>query len=873
MKNSALHLSEVYNSLSTSPEGLSFGEVKNRLLQYGKNQLPEKKKSRVKMFFLQFASPLIFILFAAVGISLAIPLFEYGEITKHDLIDPIAILIILLLNALFGFFQELKAENTLLALKNMQPEFATVLRDGQKIQVESEEVVPGDILYLAEGDQIPADARLIEAVELKTIEAALTGESLSIEKDAKWAGEGAVAEQKNMLFSGTQITTGRAVAIIVSTALETELGKIAKLVSEVETPPTPLEKRLSRLGKKIGYVVVGICLVVFGIAFFRGIPLVDAMLTSVALAVGAIPEGLPAVMTISLAIGVKIMAKKNALVRELRSVETLGNVTVIASDKTGTITENKMKVVSVYVDDFFSPFQGELEGVKDKNIPPLIPPEKGEKFEQMLEVAENCNDAELPHLGDPTEIALLQIAEHFTAKKYDRISEIPFTSEKKWMSTTHQREGEEIEFLKGAPEAIAEFCSPDEKKEILEAAKKMAEKGLRTIAAAVKKKGAKQADFLGIFGLQDPPRATVKHSIELAKGAGIRTVMITGDHGITAQAIGQQVGLSGTAILGSEIEKMTDEELQEKVKTHCIFARVSPEHKVRICTALQQNGEVVAMTGDGVNDAPAIRKAEVGISMGKVGTSVAREASDLVLLDDSFSSIVRGIKAGRRVFINIKKSILFLLRTNFSEVFLILIATIMGLSALPLLPIHLLFLNLLTDSFPALALAAEPSEKNSMKEPPRSPKEGFLTGQLGDIFLLGGAAGLLSLFVFLFALPRIEVLQAQTLTLATLVCIELSIIFSIRRNIPLWHEKWEFVVLKNPWVYRSVLLGFTLFFVSLFTPLSEVMRMQAFPFEYWIIPVFGAVILFIFAEWIKVLEQKGIRMSFAFLEKKVEKNL
>ncbi len=841
MKYSAEGIDDLLTQFSSRKEGLTQSAAKELLQKYGKNELPKKRRSRLKMLLLQFASPLVFILFGAVAISLAIPLIEHHRLAIEDLIDPIAILIILILNAFFGFFQELKAENTLEALKEMQPEKTTVLRNDQQQIIDSTEIVPGDIVILAEGDKVAADIRLLEAVELNIIEAALTGESAPSHKDAIWQGNGAIGDLKNMVFAGTQIASGRGVGLVVATGIHTELGKIAKMVFEAVSPPTPLEKRLDKLGKKIGGAVIFLCVLVFIVARLRDIPFTEALFTAVALAVSAVPEGLPAVMTISLAVGVAIMAKRNALVRELKAVETLGSVNVICSDKTGTITENKMRVVAAYADKTHFD-QSKLKNLAETKI-----------GKQMLDAVASCNDAELPDIGDPTEIGLLQIAADYGIHKRDRIGEVPFSSEKKWMSTTHLIENEEIEYIKGAPEIVATFCSDLIHAEIETATTKMAEQGLRTIGIAMRTKGAKTAEFIGIVGLLDPPRPTVKDAIARANTAGIRTIMITGDHAVTAEAIAHQVGLEGKVMAGTELEKTSDLDLQKIVLDTNIFARVSPEHKVRICKALQFHGLVVAMTGDGVNDAPALQTAQIGISMGKVGTSVAREASDLILLDDKFDTIVVGIEEGRRIFTNIKKSVSFLLRTNFMEVLIVFVAVATGMP-LPLLPVHILFLNLLTDSFPALALAAEAAEKNIMKQPPRPVSDGFLTGQTKYVIGLGIIGAALTLAVFLICDWSLVESQARSIALATIVMIELTVIYSIRRDSLVWQEKGAFT--ENLWVLGAVVVGLVLFLLALYSPLNGFMKLEPFPMEYWLLCLLSGAIVFAFSELMKYFELK-----------------
>ena len=831
----------LFEEFSSSPHGISSAEAVLRIEKYGKNTIPQKQKNFLLLFLLQFKSPLIFILIGAAILSILVPYFQQGELSGKDWIDPIAIITILILNACFGFFQEVKAENTLAALKKMQAEDAIVIREGKEIKIPSEELVPGDVLLLAEGDKVSADARLLEAIELRVIESALTGESLPVEKNSEWKGKGGIAEQKNMLFSGTQIAAGRAKALVVSTGTSSEMGKIALLVAENESPKTPLEIRLDALGKRIGLLIVALCTLLFGVSLLRDVPVTEGLLTAIALAVSAIPEGLPAVMTISLAVGVAVMAKKNALVRELRAVETLGSVTVIASDKTGTITQNKMKVVTVY------------SGRKHYTEKELSLFANSETGKRMLDAGASCNDAKLPDIGDPTEIALLDIAhEYGIAKREKRISERPFSSEKKWMGTTHRIAGMEVEYYKGAPEVIATFCDPKRKSEIERAAEKMARDGLRTLAIAVRKERQPTAEFLGIFGIQDPPRKSAKEAIATAKEAGIRTIMITGDHAVTAAAIAAQVGLTGNVVTGEEIENKEEHELRRLVRITNIFARVSPEHKVRICAALQANGEIVTMTGDGVNDAPAIHRAEVGVAMGKNGTSVAREASDLVLMDDRYATIVQGIQEGRRIFSNIKKSISFLMRTNFNEVLVVSIGVIFGFP-LPLLPIHILFVNLVTDSFPALALAAEEAEPNVMQQKPRPVSEGFLDGQWSFILSLGVAAAAFEFCVFFFTLDFLTLPAAQTLVLATMVATEFAIIFSVRHDTPIFSKGWR--PAKNPWVLLSTLFGTGLFFVFYYTPLREFLHVTPFPIVYWIFPIVGAVFLFLLSEFLKYVKK------------------
>ncbi len=819
-------IEELYKKFSSSEIGLTSDMVTLKQETFGKNALPVAKKRWLKMLLSEFTSPLVFILIAAVFLMLLVPILESGHISSHDLIEPIAIIIILLFNGFLGFFQAWKAENTLEALKTLQPEFASVLRNEKVIKVKTENLVPGDIILLSEGEKIPADIRLIEAHDCKVNESLLTGESESVYKTEKLSTE---ENPENVVFSGSELISGRAKGMVVAIGIDTKIGKIAHMLTEIERPESPMEKKLESLSKKIGIGMVVLCGVVFVLATMQDIPWIDALFTAIALAVAAVPEGLPAVMTISLAIGVSVMARKKTLVRNLQSVESLGSVTVIASDKTGTITQNKMTAVQIFLahnknivekSDFKTIFLSDNSDYLDeKNI-------------RFLEVLQNCNDAVLPNIGDPTEIALLELSEKFSAKKYERIDEIPFSSNTKWMSTTHEISGEKIEFIKGAPEIVVNQCEKNIQNIILEKSTFLAKQGLRTLLIAQRKNGEEYAEFLGIIALQDPPRENVKESIKIAKGAGIRTIMITGDHAITAKAIASQVGIVSEVLEGKDLEKITDKELQEAVKTISIFARVTPHHKVNICKALQQNGEVVAMTGDGVNDAPAITQAQVGISMGNIGTSVARNASDIVLLDDNYSTIVKGVEEGRRIFVNIKKAIVFLLATNFAEILVLLLALLFTMPV-PLLPLHILFINLLTDSIPALALAAEPLEKDTMKKKPKPTSEGFFTGALGIILFLGTLISLFVLGFFYFSQEMGATLgQSQTLAFVTLSLLEMAVIVSLRTHenifsINVWKN-------MNKWVVYALIIVIFVTIFSVVSSVSEYLKLEIFDNIYWL---------------------------------------
>ncbi len=838
-------ISEILAKLSSREEGLLDNEISEKQLTFGKNSLPEKKKNWIKMFVSEFTSPLVLILLAAVGVSLLVPFLENGEISGEDLFEPIAIFVILLFNALLGFWQELKAEKTLSALKTLQPEETIVQRGGKMQKILAEDLVPGDVVFLAEGETIPADIRLLEAVQCKVNESLLTGESTAVYKTVDGTVGASLGDTHNMLFSGSALISGRAKGVVTATGLKTEIGKIAGMLSEIVSPPTPLEQKLDILGKRIGMGVVAICLLIFGLSFLKGIPLIDALLSAVALAVGAVPEGLPAVMTISLAIGVSLMAKKNMLIRELKSVETLGSITVIASDKTGTITQNKMSVEEIFL------FSSEKFWTRKnfKNIP------ENSESTLFFSVLKNCNDAKLPNIGDPTEIGLLQMAAEKNAESYPRLAEVPFSSDTKWMSTTHEISGKKYELIKGAPEVVSTFCDPENSQKILDASEKLAKKGIRCIGVAIREVSENSeknlAKFLGIAGLQDPPREAVPQAISDAHAAGIHTLMITGDHAITAQAIAKKVGIESEVLQGVDLDALSDEELQQKVREISVYARVSPAHKVRICKALQANGEVVAMTGDGVNDAPAISQAQVGVAMGKVGTAVARGASDMVLLDDDFSTIVRGVREGRRIFSNIKKSVTFLLSTNFGEVLVLLMALVLALP-LPLLPLHILLINLFTDSFPALALANEPAEKGLMQKKPRPIDEGFLHGTIGIIFWRGVMISAITLGIFSLALSSgLDLLTAQTIAFFTLSLGELFVIFSLRTNLSLFSKAYYQAL--NWWVVTAALGGAAVISFLIMAPFSHQLSLHNFSGNFWILAIGGAILGLVLAEVMKFL--------------------
>ncbi len=700
--------------------------VKNRLYQ-------KKRRSLLSRFFSQFSDFMIVILLIAAGVSFAISLI--GK--DGDFLDPIIILVIVVLNAILGVVEETKADNALLALKKMSAPKAMVRRKGTEIIVDAEDVRVGDVLILNTGDCVSADARLIKSINLEVDESALTGEAMPVSKESGCVLNEFIplAERRNMLFSSTNVTNGKGEAIVTAIGMETEMGRIAELISADEEEPTPLQKKLDKTGKHLGIGALIICAAVFFLGIMKRLPPLSMFMTSVSLAVAAIPEGLPATVTIVLAIGVQRMAKKNAIVKHLSAVESLGSATVICADKTGTLTQNKMTVTESWAED---------------NI-------------QLFEMATLCCDGNT----NPTEKAILDEANRLGIEagkemsKSPRISELPFDSQRKLMSVMVSYYGKKRVITKGAPEILLKKCSnciengkicelsESKRRKILENVRKMGEKALRVIAVAYKDATGMNISenglvFLGLIGMMDPPRPEVKGAVSECIKAGIRPVMITGDNKITAAAIAKNIGISGAAVSGEELRTKSDSEILE----YNIFARVTPGDKMRIIKAFKKNGEIVAMTGDGVNDAPALKAADIGCSMGKKGTDVAREASDLVLTDDNFSTIVDAAREGRGIFENIKKSIQFLISSNIGEVITIFVGMLFGWEP-PLLAIQLLWVNLVTDSMPALALGIDPVDKGIMERKPRNPKKNlFADGLWGEICIEGGMIGALALLAF-----------------------------------------------------------------------------------------------------------------------------
>ena len=775
MKWHELPIENVLKNLDASPDGLSSSEAKRRQAEIGPNKISgTKPKPLILRFFGQFNDFMIIILLSAAAISLTVS-FVNGE---RDFLDPAIILLIVVLNAILGLVQEYKAERSLAALQKMTSPMAVALRDGQPTHISTEELVPGDIIMLEAGDFCPADARLIESSNIRVEESMLTGESLPVEKNAshRFTDNTAIGDRKNMLFSGTSVVYGHGRAIIVATAMDTEMGRIANMILSQDSPKTPLQRRLEKTGRILGMGALAICVAIFALGVLRNISPFDMFMTSVSLAVAAIPEGLPAIVTIMLAIGVQRMAKANGIIRKLPAVETLGSATVICSDKTGTLTQNKMKVV-----EFTSP--------------------------KVLAYAALCSNASLT-IGDPTEVALVQEVPELDElkQKYTRLDELPFDSERKRMSVLVKSEDKYMLIAKGAFDILVDRSSyyddngvikpitTDIKNKFAEENAAMAGQALRVLAVAYRPLPDKPSNLdglekhlvlMGLVGMIDPPRPEVTEAVKTCKTAGIRPVMITGDHILTAKAIARQVGIfqDGTAaITGKQLSEMSEEELAEDIHRYSVFARVSPDHKVRIVQALQKNGEVVAMTGDGVNDAPALKAADIGCAMGQSGTDVAKGAADMILTDDNFATIVKAVKEGRGIYSNIRKAVHFLLSSNIGEIVTIFVAIFMGWRS-PLLAIHLLWVNLVTDSLPAIALGVDPVDKGIMNRPPYDSQKSMFSGGIwARIGLEGLMIGLLALIAFGIGVVFYDEATARTLCFMVLSIAQLFHAFNMRTN-------------------------------------------------------------------------------------------
>ncbi|WP_291259347.1 cation-translocating P-type ATPase [Fusobacterium sp.] len=806
---------EIFKEFQVTEDGLTTAEAQERIKKYGKNQLNEDEKvSNLVVFLSQFKDFLVIILIIASIISAV----------SGNIESTIVILVVIIINAILGTIQHIKAEESIKSLKNLSSPKTKVLRDGEKRELSSEEIVPGDIIFIEAGDLVPVDGRVIDSFSLLVNESSLTGESEGIEKksDVIMADNLALGDQKNMIFSGSLVSYGRGVVLVTSTGMNTELGKIAKLLKDTKEKTTPLQVSLDNFGKKLSIGIIVLCGLIFMINLFHGVNVLDSLMFAVALAVAAIPEALSSIVTIVLAIGTQKLSKENAIIKNLKSVEALGCVGVICSDKTGTLTQNKMTVKKVYVNG----------RVLDENGLDS----KRETEDLILKESILCNDA-TNEVGDPTEIALINLAEKYQfsykelKQKYPRISEIPFDSDRKLMSTLHNIDGKIIMFTKGALDSllprtksimhgneIREINAKDIK-EIENINTMFAETGLRVLTYAYKildsEKEIGLEDetgyiFIGLIGMIDPPRLESKEAVEKCIMAGIKPVMITGDHKVTARTIAKEIGIyrDGDNVLeGIDVEKMSDEELREKVAQTSVYARVSPEHKIRIVTAWQSLGKICAMTGDGVNDAPALKRADIGIAMGITGTEVSKDAASMILADDNFSTIVKAITTGRNIYANIKNSIRFLLSGNTAAILAVIYASFAGLPVI-FAPVHLLFINLLTDSLPAIAIGMEPSQGEVLKDKPRDPKEPILTKSLsmrilGEGFII--ATCVIIGFYFGFGSMK-DALKGSTMAFAVLCLARLFHGFNCRGNSSIF----GLGLMSNPFSLIAFGIGFVL---------------------------------------------------------------
>lgn len=865
---------DILQHFNSREQGLSEEETKNRLEKYGPNQLTVKKKiSALSLYIGQFKNILTLILVTAAILILFIYLF--GKKEQSDLIEAGLILAIVFAITLLGFIQEFKAERAIESLKKLLAFKAKVRRDGVEKEIDIKNLVPGDIVVLEEGAKIPADIRLLSVASLSANEASLTGESSTVGKTDKQLEDAMqIADQKNMVFSGTSVTSGRGVGIVIGTGDQTEIGKIAEGVAEAPDDETPIQKKLNRIGKIIGFAILAICAVVFVfIVFFAqeftSQPLLERVILSfiaaVALAVAAIPEGLPAVVTISLALGTQRMLKKNALVRKLNSVETLGSTDIVCADKTGTLTRGEMTVRKLFFDNKTYEVSGvgyKIEGnfsINNKTIDPA-------SANLLLKTGAYCNNASISNetiLGDPTEAALLVSAKKAKINTGGRrVFEIPFSSERKMMSVVVNEGNDYYVYTKGAPETLISYCSSiikdgklqslskEDEKVILDTNGSFSSSALRNLGFAYKKLSpqeySKQAGngellekdmvFVGIQGMIDPPRKDVKPLIESLKESGIRVLMITGDHAKTAEAVAKEIGITGEVLTGNELDGMSDEKFTEKVETVGIYARVNPSVKLRIVEALKKKNHIVAMTGDGVNDAPALKRADIGIAMGITGTDVAKEASDMVLLDDNFKTIVSAIEEGRGIFHNIRKFVAYLLSGNIAEVLVVFFA-LMLFQKLPLTAVMLLWINIITDGLPALALGIDPPEKGILKYKPSIFQANIINKSLWiSMSAFGIIVSILALSVFYFNLDQ-NLEFAQTATFVSLVFFELSRLFIIRSG-------YKISFFSNPWlllaVISAIILQIAIVSIPFFSNLFGLTSLGFFEWTY-----IGAISIFL----------------------------
>ena len=877
-----LTVEESLERLSSTRTGLTSSEAAQRLEQFGPNELQTQGRvSPWSILLEQFQNVLIIILLLATALS---------AFLGHG-VEAIAITVIVLFAVILGFIQEFRAERAIEALREMAAPNATVIRDGREQRIPARELVPGDLVVLATGDKVPADARLTEAINLQTIEAPLTGESAPVEKHSASLPDDQIppADQKNMAFAGTAVTYGRGRALIVATGMATEFGKIAQMLEGVDTAKTPLQKNLDRIGKQLARAAIVVVFVIVAVGLFRGQPFVEMLIFGVALAVAVVPEALPAVVTISLALGVKRMVRRNALVRRLPAVETLGSTSVICSDKTGTLTKDEMTVRRLYVAGRMIEVSGtgyEPSGTFSQNGSNLA---LSDPLSRLLQAVALASDARLEQRngagtweikGDPTEGALVVAAAKAGFNKleldarFSRVSEIPFTAETKRMTTLHQMTTNDVvAYAKGAPEVIVQSCTSvltetgveflddARRSEVLERARQMAGEAMRVLAIAYKpsatlKNAERDMTLLGLAGMIDPPRPEAKAAVQKCKEAGIKVIMITGDHPLTAKAVAEELALTqnGRVVNGAELEAMDDAQLEREVDSIEVCARVSPAHKLRVVTALQNRGQVVAMTGDGVNDAPALKKADIGIAMGITGTDVSKEAAAMTLTDDNFASIVAAVEEGRGIFSNIKKYLMYLLSSNIGEIGLMAGATLAGLP-LPLTAVQILYVNLATDGLPALALAVDPPERGLMQRRPRDPHTGIFTRPVVLLMLAGGVwSAVVNLGLFVWALNSGRpVAEAMTMTFVSLVLIQFFKAYNFRSD--------RLSVLRDPfankWLNLAIFWELIMLALILYVPaLESVFGTVALPLNDWVLIIAAALTISPVLELTKWLERR-----------------
>lgn len=860
-----ISIQETMERLQTTMQGLTAEEAARRLREHGENTIDTaKKRGVIRRFLAQFKDFMILILLAAAGVSFVTSWLNQ----EMDYVDSIIILVIVVVNAVIGMVQESRAEKAIEALRRMASPKATVLRGGAQCEIPASQLVVGDVVLLSMGDLVPADLRLLECHRLMVEESALTGESLPVEKtsDCVYPAETPLGDRKNMAYMGSSISEGRGIGVVAAAGMQTQMGGIAHMIHTEASPDTPLQQRLAKTGKILGLCALGICLLIFVLGLLQSVPPLEMFLVSISLAVAAIPEGLPAVVTIVLAMGVRRMAQKRAIVRRLHSVETLGSASVICSDKTGTLTQNRMTVVETATAD------GTVE----------ITGGEGQFLLELGTLCSNCTIVNGKAAGNPTEAAIaaaLRKKKTALEQEAPRLHEIAFTSSRKRMTTVHRKNGSYLVICKGAPDVLLERCTylqscgreqvltPSLRQKLLRKNSELAGKALRVLAVAQKQMDhlsrsdrelEKDLTFCGFLCMMDPPRPDVKEAVSLCRTAGIKTVMITGDHLATAEAIAKDLGIltaKDKTMTGAELDRMDQKTLEERIYDYTVYARVSPEHKARIVKAFQSHGEVVAMTGDGVNDAPALKAADIGCAMGRTGTDVAKGAADIILTDDNFSTIVEAVREGRGIYANIRKTIHFLLSCNVGEILTVLTAFLLGLPT-PLLAIQLLWVNLVTDSMPALALGMDPVENDQMRSPPAKKNAGFFSGALGyHIVIEGCMIGALSLLAYtigrvFFDMDPADPVIGRTMAFLVLSLSQLVHAFNMRSGQSLFRAGF---FRNRKLVLAAVFCAALQVAVVVIPPLSALFKTQMLTGSQWLIVAGMALVPLVLVELEKIL--------------------